>query len=127
VSGGLRDGGRGLSDGRARPSWTAETPGELSRGWPGDEMDKILWSPFLAQQGSMLALDSAVRDGPPYRLTVAVGKSCQRSVKTRSGNPRAFVSWIFFSSGLRIARRRSIVSRSIQPFSQEGNTAVTTG
>jgi hypothetical protein len=56
-----------------------------------------------------------------------IGIRSQRSVKTRSGKPRARVSSIFFSSGLRIARRRCIVSLLIQPFSQEGKTAVTTG
>jgi len=56
-----------------------------------------------------------------------VGIKFQRSVKTRSGKPRALVSSIFFSSGLRIARRRCMVSLAIQPFSQEGKIAVTTG
>jgi|SRR6516162_8816228 len=56
-----------------------------------------------------------------------IGIKSQRSVKTRSGKPRALVSSIFFSSGLPIARRRCIVSLPIQPFSQEGKIAVTTG
>jgi hypothetical protein len=58
---------------------------------------------------------------------VALGNSFQRSVNTLSGNPRALVSSIFFSSGLGIARRRFMVSRSIHPFSQDGKIAFVTG
>jgi hypothetical protein len=55
------------------------------------------------------------------------GNSFQRSVKMLSGNPKALVSSIFFSNGLRIAWRRVMVSLSIHPLIQDGKIAFVTG
>ncbi len=60
----MRDGGR------ARRSATAEIPGAPLPGSPGDEpMDNSLVAVF-GSKGFDAALDSAVRDGRPYRDAV---------------------------------------------------------
>jgi hypothetical protein len=91
--------------------WTCES----ASGKPADPCNRM--SPYHSKE-----LEEFLQLRKRDVFTQDLGIRSQKSVNTRSGNPRVLVSSIFFSIGFRIALKRCIVSLSIQPFSQEGKT-----